>query len=179
MLAPFPGTEVRERSAELGIRILTSDWSRYHANRAVTETAAVSQVELDRIVIDWEADFNRYLGDIKERTAKGEATPEESHQLVNLERIVLVYDLMMKGVIETEGVWTHAAEGAAGEEPPLSILARRIQGKIPCDAELLLDTLRTAVERGDLVCERRGDEVRWRWQDTLNSSPEACRTGMG
>ncbi|MFZ5565198.1 MAG: B12-binding domain-containing radical SAM protein, partial [Thermodesulfobacteriota bacterium] len=32
LLAPFPGTEIRDRATELGIRILTDDWREYHAN---------------------------------------------------------------------------------------------------------------------------------------------------
>jgi radical SAM superfamily enzyme YgiQ (UPF0313 family) len=173
VLAPFPGTEVRERSAALGIHILTNDWSRYHANRAVTETAAVSQAELDRIVIDWEQDFNRYLGDIKLRMQAGDATPEESFQLVNLERIVLIYELMMKSIIETEGILRDDPQAAPGEDP-IEALARRIQGRMPCDAALLLDSLRTAAERGDLFCERQADGERWRWRDYLPLGSAAC-----
>ena len=38
ILAPFPGTEVREKAADYGLEILTSDWTRYDANHVVTRT---------------------------------------------------------------------------------------------------------------------------------------------
>ena len=126
LLAPFPGTEVRERSASLGLRILTDDWSQYHANRAVVETAAVSRHMLDEVAIEWETGFNRYLGEIRERMPHGQATAEEVFQLTNLERIVAVYDLMMQRVIETRGHW-RANGRPDGPEGSLERLLSRVQ----------------------------------------------------
>ncbi len=50
LLAPFPGTEVRDNSEGYGIKILTNDWSQYHANRAIVETPSVNHHALDEIV---------------------------------------------------------------------------------------------------------------------------------
>jgi radical SAM superfamily enzyme YgiQ (UPF0313 family) len=165
LLAPFPGTEVRERAAELGLRILTSDWSAYHANRAVAETESVSRRMLDAIAIEWEERFNRYLGDIKHRMRSGTATSEEAHQVTNLERIVCVYELMMKRVIERVGVWP--ASDGSGADADLSRLLARVQSAAGGDTATIRDALEAAVRQDNLICERDHGQIRWRWRDDL------------
>ena len=165
LLAPFPGTEVRERAAELGLRILTSDWSNYHANRAVAETATVSRRMLDEIAVEWEDRFNRYLGDIKERMQRGEASAEETHQVTNLERIVCVYDLMMNRSVEQAGEW--AAGNGARAEPDVRRLIERVLAATGQNAATVREALTAAALQGDLVCERGRERIRWRWRDYL------------
>jgi hypothetical protein len=168
LLAPFPGTRVRERSAEYGLRLLSDDWRRYHANRAITETATVDCERLDRIAADWEGRFTRYLGDIRDRMGLGRATAEETHQLTNLERIVLVYDLMMARTVERVGAWRGPREGALGE------LVRRVQREFPAKAATAAEALAKTADRGDLVCEAAGGTVRWRWQDAIGAGGPAA-----
>lgn len=128
LLAPFPGTEVREQSDQYGIRILTDNWSQYHANRAIVETPEVDRRMLDEIVIDWENEYNQLLGDIKQRMQKNEASDEEALQVINLERIVLIYDLMMKNVVERRGFWSHDGRPVSTADS-LKKLADRIDRK--------------------------------------------------
>ena len=165
ILAPFPGTEVRERSQELGLRILTDDWSRYHANRAVSETASVTRQMLDEIALEWEERFNRYLGDIKERMGTGRASAEEAHQVTNLERIVLVYDLMMKQVIERKGTWADGSGADAAEH--LDGLIRRVDDATSYGETSIRAALEKAAQQGNLVCARENGTIRWRWRDYL------------
>lgn len=167
MLAPFPGTEVREKSDRYGIKILTDDWSKYHANRAIVETPAVDHKALDRIVIHWEQEYNDYLADIKARTATGDTTAEEIRELENLERIVLLYDLMMKGVIEQKGVWSRSGRPAAVEEN-LNILVDRICPSVDAGRDMLFTTLRHALEQENLKCTELNGNIQWQWVDFLN-----------
>ena len=165
LLAPFPGTEVRERAAELGLRILTSDWSAYHANRAVTETGSVSRQMLDAIAIGWEERFNGYLADIKKRMQSGTAAPDEAHQVINLERIVCVYDLMMKRIVEHAGTWS-AADGSEADAG-LNGLIERVQKAAGGNPAVIRDALEAAVRQDHLVCERGHGLISWRWRDYL------------
>ncbi|MEM3704017.1 MAG: radical SAM protein, partial [Candidatus Bathyarchaeia archaeon] len=50
VLAPYPGTEVRERAKEFGLKILHNNWYRYDANQAVTETEEVSASYINKVV---------------------------------------------------------------------------------------------------------------------------------
>ncbi|MCU0561754.1 MAG: B12-binding domain-containing radical SAM protein [Desulfobacterales bacterium] len=166
LLAPFPGTEVRERSAALGLRILTDDWSQYHANRAVVETATVTRGMLDEVAIAWETGFNRYLGEIRDRMQRGEATADEVHQLTNLERIVAVYDLMMQRVIETQGHWQSNGRRRSMQELMEGLLAR-LQANGFADRPAVRRAIAQAVADDTLICHVAGETVAWRWRDRL------------
>jgi radical SAM superfamily enzyme YgiQ (UPF0313 family) len=161
LLAPFPGTRVRQDCAELGITILSNDWSDYHANRAIVETPTVTRRMLDDIVIGWENDFNQYLGLVAERMAAGAASEAEAWPLVNLERTVAIYDLMMKNALEERGSWTirspadhsgdllhdladHLALSGAGREKRVSALTH-------------------ALEKGFLKYTVTSDRIQWEW----------------
>ncbi|MDY7033710.1 MAG: radical SAM protein [Thermodesulfobacteriota bacterium] len=74
ILSPFPGTEIRERHEEYGIKILTDDWDKYDANHAVSETSYLSHKEIDRIV-------NTFNADIEETISLIEKDREENKQL--------------------------------------------------------------------------------------------------
>ena len=166
LLAPFPGTEIRENSDRYGIRILTDDWSQYHANRAIVETPAVDRQMLDDIVIDWENEYNQLLADIKQRMEKNAASAQEAEQLNNLERIVLVYDLMMKSFIEQNGTWPHDGQPQR-QEDSLDILCDKISTALNAGPQLIRDTLNRALGQGDLVCQNFAGTTRWQWRDYI------------
>jgi radical SAM superfamily enzyme YgiQ (UPF0313 family) len=166
LLAPFPGTEVREYCDQYGIHILTDDWSQYHANRAVVETPEVNRQMLDQIVIEWEDDYNQLLADIKQRMEKKEASEEEAQQVINLERIVLIYDLMMNGAVEQKGFWSHDGR-QVGTQDNLKILSDRISRSFDATPQMLYDTLSHAIQEGNLKYSDRNGSVRWQWVDYL------------
>jgi radical SAM superfamily enzyme YgiQ (UPF0313 family) len=168
ILAPFPGTEVRAQSDRLGIRILSDDWSRYDANRAVIETASVSRRMLDAVVVDWENQYDRYLGHIHKNIQNGTATEAEIGQLKNLEHTVMLYDLMMKNQIEACGWLSRAAaDSEISKEKGLEILIDRINRSSDMDSNKLKVTLRQVVENGNLKLIHTDGKLRWEWQDNL------------
>lgn len=72
ILAPFPGTEVRDRCEEYGISILTDDWDRYDANQSVSATGSVCPEEIDRVVGAFNAGILEYVEQIGLRKQAGE-----------------------------------------------------------------------------------------------------------
>ena len=164
ILAPFPGTEVRKQSDRLGIRILTDDWSRYDANRAVIETASVNHRMLDAVVVDWENQYDRYLGHIHKKIQSGIASEEEIGQLKNLEHTVMLYDLMMQNQIEACGLLPiAAAESEISKEKGLEILIDRIKSSSDMDSSKLKATLQQVVENGNLKLIHKDGKLRWEW----------------
>jgi len=166
LLAPFPGTEVRTKSDELGIRILTSDWNQYHANRAITETPEVGREVLDDIVIRWEKEFVDYLDYIKDLMKNGQATEEEAQIVTNLEKTVLIYDLMMGRVLEERGTWIQAGYPTSDQDF-LGVLVDRVAGSVKNPKDQIYTTLKEAAEKGNLRCVNQEGRVRWEWVDFL------------
>lgn len=72
ILAPFPGTEVRDRSEAYGMTILTDDWDRYDANQSVSATGSVPPEEIDRVVGEFNAGILAYVEGIGQRNRAGE-----------------------------------------------------------------------------------------------------------
>lgn len=166
LLAPFPGTAVREECEAYGIKILTNDWSQYHANRAIVETPAVSQEMLDESVVDWEKAFDEWLDGIRIRMKSGEATEDEAWQLINLERTVLIYDLMMARGIEEKGEWPTDASPVS-EEGALAELSCRLEGTIKNSRKEIHDALAYTLSKGNLAYHRTNGKIRWGWVDYL------------
>ena len=166
LLAPFPGTEVRESSERYGINILTNDWSQYHANRAIVETPSVDHKMLDDIVVKWEAEYDDYLSEIQALMGKDEATETEIWEVKNLERIVLIYDLMMKGVIEAKGRQHHQGSPLT-EKELLRILSKKICRSTDYDPKRLYETLSHAVRQGNLKHVSQNGNIQWQWVDYL------------
>ena len=163
LLAPFPGTEVRQESDKYGIKILTDDWTQYHANRAIVETSSVSQKMLDDTVMEWERECNEWLTKMQASMKKGEATEEESLQVNRLEQTVLIYDLMMGRVLEEKGFWKNKDKTDSGHA--LKKLINNIEGSIDYTQEQISETLNFSVEQGYLKCKEKKDQIRWEWVD--------------
>jgi anaerobic magnesium-protoporphyrin IX monomethyl ester cyclase len=166
LLAPFPGTAVREEHEQLGIRILTSDWRQYHANRAIVETRTVTHEMLDAIVIEWEEDFKEWLGEIKRLIGIGEATEQEASLLTNLAHTVLIYDLMMGHVIEEKGTWRTNGQPMASQDVFKTLVAR-VAGATQHQPADITSALVYAMEQGNLSYEANQGQVKWQWVDYL------------
>ncbi|MEW6266378.1 MAG: radical SAM protein [Thermodesulfobacteriota bacterium] len=165
LLAPFPGTKVREESERYGIKILTHDWRQYHANRAIVETASARKAMLDEVAMKWERQFDEYLGHIKEKMKTGEAADEEASILVNLERTVLTYDLLMDEVVEAHGFWPD--DGGTSEEQDIETLAGRVARAAGRNETEVAAALEYARVRKSLRRSREDGLTRWAWVDYL------------
>jgi len=165
LLAPFPGTEVRRESDKYGIKILTDDWTQYHANRAIVETSSVSQDMLNETVMEWEKEFDERLGEIKRLMERGEATKEEAWQLQKLEHTVLIYDLMMERILEEKGFWN--SKDKTDSDDAFKKLINNIDGSIAYSQKQISETLNFSVEQGYLKCKEEKGQIRWEWIDFL------------
>ena len=94
----------------------------------------------------------------------GTAGADEAKQLINLERIVVVYDLMMKQVIETAGSWK--ADGASANGA-LERLIGRASDMVAGAPAVIREALEDAVQKENLVCTVQDGRVEWRWQEYI------------
>src|SRR5512137_857038 len=77
LLAPMPGTEVRERADEYGIRILTQNWSRYNANRPVAETTTFSAGQMMDIVHAYEHEVSEAWDEMQKQARCGDVAMQD------------------------------------------------------------------------------------------------------
>jgi radical SAM superfamily enzyme YgiQ (UPF0313 family) len=166
LLAPFPGTEVREHGQQHGINILTNDWSEYHANKAIVETQAVHRSMLDDIVYAWKNEYDGYLEDIKNRMQTDQATADEIWEVKNLEQIVLIYDLMMNNLIEERGYW-QVEENPLSADEALNGLVRKVNASTTHRPADIYGALQHAVDQGNLTFRDDDGQVKWQWVDYL------------
>jgi anaerobic magnesium-protoporphyrin IX monomethyl ester cyclase len=170
LLAPFPGTEVRDKKEEFGIQILTDDWSQYHANRAIVETPTVNKAMMDEVVKVWEQSYLDHLGRLKEQRNRGEISDQEAWELTKLEHIVVIHDLMASRAVEEKGAWPMKGEPFS-DKTQLARLAENVWSSTRYDQRQVLKSLYYAWKEGFLTCSEQEGQVRWRWQDYIESHP--------
>ncbi|MDY6968754.1 MAG: radical SAM protein [Spirochaetota bacterium] len=102
ILSPFPGSEVREKKDEYGIRILTDDWDKYDANQAVSETDGISHNEINKMVNDFNTGIDLAVEKILEQSKKGKPIPEDiANYIEGKKKQHFIKDILIKQIVET------------------------------------------------------------------------------
>lgn len=166
LLAPFPGTQVREKCDTYGIRITTNDWRQYHANRAIVENSGIRPEILDKVAAGWMKRFDLWLGDVEKRMAVGEARPDEASQVINLKRTVLTYDLMMGRLLEQFGCQPSGSD-ADSEQTREMRVAETLAAHVKHSPEEITDALKRALQAGFLTWQKENGQECLHWVDTL------------
>lgn len=114
ILAPFPGTEVRENKEHYGITILSDDWDLYDANRAVSVTGGVSDDEINRIADEFNGLVREKLLSISRKLAAGETVSEPERAMhQSIKSFIFTSDLILKRLVERYPGLNGGADGAA------------------------------------------------------------------
>jgi radical SAM superfamily enzyme YgiQ (UPF0313 family) len=100
ILAPFPGTEVREKSKEYGLDILTSDWTKYDANHVVTRTPGADSAAIQAVADEYDATMERYLEYQDWLYANDELPGYEKKMYLRRRRQELLWKLLLDDVVE-------------------------------------------------------------------------------
>ena len=166
LLAPFPGTAVRDDHEKYGIKILSNDWSEYHANKAIVETEAVSYKVLDKIAKKWADEMDAWLGKIGRDIEKGTASEEDAWQLINLEYTVINYDIMMKKGIEKDGIWENS-DSDKTDKDELMTLAGKVCKYTDYKQQKVFESLNHAHNNENILCLRENGNIVWKWADYL------------
>ncbi len=162
MLAPFPGTTVREDIADYDLEILTDDWTKYDANHAIVRTSALSAAQLQEFVADFEAEINKVWNEMVRGYYAKINTPAIDMQVEGHFRMELVYRLLSEDLIEKLG--TVETDGfddpfAFAEET----LCDRIKKATGVDRDLIKKTIRDFVAKGYLRQKVSNTTHCWSW----------------
>jgi len=150
VLAPFPGTEVREKAEEYGIEILTNDWAKYDANRPVTQTDGAKPEDIT-------AALHKYYRGLRLTTNKPEEGTLDQAELARAGRYgPLAWVLLQGDVIESVGRIERKGD-------PVEALVDRIAKIIPYSHKQISDNIKGWVKCGLLKYDLDGGELAWRW----------------
>jgi radical SAM superfamily enzyme YgiQ (UPF0313 family) len=103
VLAPFPGTEVREKAKEYGMTILTDDWSKYDANRVVTTTPGAGAKDVEQVLHQYYDDIKRYNRHQKRLEREGRLSDEDVQEIRRRRGQRFAWSLLKNDYIENLG----------------------------------------------------------------------------
>jgi radical SAM superfamily enzyme YgiQ (UPF0313 family) len=130
ILAPFPGTEIRENPESFGMRILSDDWDSYDANRSVAESVTMPASEVDRIVGEFNGGIKRYVDKIIARYENKEPLKESEEQMINnIKALEFASSIIYKELLRS------FETPEAGHKKVISVLAEYLMEKTGLEQE--------------------------------------------
>lgn len=166
MLAPFPGTEVRENIDQYDLEILTDDWRQYSARKAIVRTKALTPEEMEAfvgenyqpIIQKWEATLLRHQ--------KGTCTAEERIAAESHYRLKLIYRLLSEDILEK--TWL-PANNRIGDIALLAEAVARSTGLEQSFTERILTDL---VQKKYIMPKQQArNQVMWKWTRNNRTNP--------
>ncbi len=102
ILAPFPGTEVRDKSEEYGMTITTDDWDRYDANQSIAETGGIPGAEIERMVNEFNEMINEYIDELKVKKERGEELGESDDEIITgIKTFLFTHNFIFNELVES------------------------------------------------------------------------------
>ncbi len=157
MLAPFPGTTVREEIDQYDLEILTDDWNRYDANRAIVRTSGLSDDDMNTFLDEFEKPHIERWERIKQLCSENNGTPQESLDVEGFYRMTLIFRLLSEDIINNEGSFPINGKSPVEE---LTIKIIRITDDEPAFALRTIDSL---VNAGYLKYQQNNGNIKWFW----------------
>ena len=167
LLSPFPGTKIRDRAPEYGIKILSDDWSLYDADHAVTETEGISAAEVEGFAKSFFQALGAEIEGMKKGTLAGTYKGPYREEMEKRVEVDFAWKLLAGDLIEEQGTISPAEVSAAnGNEGSLRALARRLAGIISMPLPFVESKVRKLSDRGLIRCQRETDLFRWEWKES-------------
>ena len=157
MLAPFPGTTVREEIGSYDLQILTDDWSLYDANHPVVRTSKVSPEDMVSFVKTCDEILDSQWQEVLRRYESRQCTPHEELLVVGRKRMNLIFKLLSEDVIEQIEL-----RGAQGSDP-VAALAPAVVQKVGEDLKFVSWTLKTLMDAGYIRLDTSNGSSRFFW----------------
>jgi len=156
LLAPFPGTELRDKAKEYGITILTNDWSKYNANEPIVETEGATAQMLNEVDQEFQEMITQLFQHWDRLERKGELDNATLQECRRRRRGDIVKRLLQEDVIDNLGRIRTTTD-------PVEGLATALSHKIPYPTLHIRDAARELVNEGLLKHEDIEGYATWRW----------------
>ncbi len=151
VLAPFPGTEVREKADEYKIEILTSDWLQYDANTPVSRTEGAGPEEIAEALRQYNQGLELYVAGLEKESKVDNIEAAKSRTSVPL-----AWTLLQSDVIDDLGAMEL-------NDDPVKSLASRLEKIVPYTYDEISECLNKWVVEGLLDYKKKGQHLVWSW----------------
>jgi radical SAM superfamily enzyme YgiQ (UPF0313 family) len=165
LLAPFPGTTVREEQEKYDIEILTDDWDLYDANVPIVRTSRVSETYVANFMKASETQQSDLWDRLVKKYEKGICTDDEYMRVAGHHRMHLVFKLLSTDLIERYGVFNNG-------DSSVQVLAERITQQTGAQPKLVQDTLQQLSDAGYIKPLANAKTTRWYWTHNNRSDAE-------
>lgn len=156
VLAPFPGTEVREKAKDYGITILTDDWSKYDANRVVTTTSGAGAKDVQQVLHQYYSDVRRFDGLRNRHEREGRLSAEDLEEARRRRGQRFAWSLLKNDYVENLGPLEI-------EESPTRDLALRLAKSMSLPIYQAEEQVGRLQAEGLLIPEVVDGHARWSW----------------
>ncbi|MFA5400520.1 MAG: radical SAM protein [Dehalococcoidia bacterium] len=165
LLAPFPGTTIREEQEKYDIEILTDDWDLYDANVPIVRTSRMSETYAADFMDAYEAPHRDLWDYVVKRYEKGICTDDEGLRVAGHNRMHLIFKLLSTDLIERHGVFNNG-------DSSVQVLAERITQQTGAQPKLVRDTLQQLSDAGYIKSLAEAATTRWYWTHNNRSDGE-------
>ncbi|MGB9697997.1 MAG: B12-binding domain-containing radical SAM protein [Thermodesulfobacteriota bacterium] len=163
LLAPFPGTRVRERAAEYGLKILTDDWSLYDADHAVTETAELPAKAVEEFAQKFFSGLNKEIERMKQATLAGAYNGPYKEEMEKRLEIDFAWQLLSRDLLEEKGEIKNYL--AIDVEDSLKKLAEELARETSYPLPFVEKKLADFFQKRLIICQNKADSFKWHWRD--------------
>ncbi len=161
-LAPFPGTTVREEIEKYDLEILTDDWSRYDANRAIVRTSALSDEDMEAFFAEHDRENIEYWDELEQQYRDGTISDDEFFRVYGKYRMELTFRLLSEDIIENQCTFpletVRSADGSAED-----LLAERVTAYTGAEADIVRQAIADFVKHGFLRSAEKEGQLLWYW----------------
>jgi len=165
LLAPFPGTTLREEQEKYDIQILTDDWDLYDANVPIVRTSLMSETYVAGFMQAYEAPHLELWDYVVKRYEQGICTDFEYLRVAGYNRMHLIFKLLSNDLIERHGVFSNG-------DSSLQALAERIAQQSGAQPTFVQSTLQQLSDAGYIKPLSDATTTRWYWTHSNRSDSE-------
>lgn len=163
LLAPFPGTRIRERAADYGLKILTDDWSLYDADHAITETKELPASAVEDFARRFFQNLNMEIENLKRATLAGTYFGPYREEIEKRLEIDFAWQLLSRDLLEEKGELKNYS--ALNIEDALRALATQLAKETSYPLAFVEKRLQEYRQKRLIICQRKENSFKWNWRD--------------
>ena len=156
ILAPFPGSEVREKAADYGLEILTNDWTKYDANHVVTRSKGLDTGVVQAVADSYDETMERYLRYQDHLFRTNQLPVYEKKMYLRRRRQKLLWKILLDDLVESLPAY---------RQNPVAELKHAVAEGTATDAAVVDEEIDRVLALRALVAQETPEGTRFAWTE--------------